>query len=314
MEGFTPFFTVSPEAIVQLYIKKNIYLDFNSRCCRDHLDDCGFIHEYEIENIIIIKKSVKITGAKLTQLLKHIRDRDTKCSSLFNQFKNLSKIPPDLVLDHTGFTRDEFSFIINELKSLKNSEARSKEQALAVYLTWLKTGIPQTTLSSFFGIDNRQISHWCNQVREALIKDYVPQFLGSRSQTRHQWLNKNTDLVKELYNLTDEQFCLIADGTYLYCQKPENNKLQRQLYSCQKKRHLVKPFIVCATNGFIIDVYGPFAATSNDASILLYLMEHSDLKNIALPNDLFFLDRGFRDALKDLTQIHGLIPKVPACI
>ena len=84
--------------------------------------------------------------------------------------------------------------------------------------------------------------------------------------------------------MTNNQLCLMADSTFMYCQKPENNKLQRLLYSCQKKRHLVKPFIVCATNGYKVDVFGPFSATANDASILLHLMENSDLKKIAMQN------------------------------
>ena len=99
----------------------------------------------------------------------------------------------------------------------------------------------------------------------------------------------------------------------MYCQKSENNKRQRLLNSGQKKRHLIKPFVVGSSNGYIIDVFGPFAATANDASILLHLMKNSSLKDVALPNDLFILDRGFRDALKQLTQKYGLLTKAPAC-
>ena len=215
---------------------------------------------------------------------------------------------------HTGFTKEEFCFILNELKSLKNSPTRSREQVLAVYLTWLKTGIPQSTLSGYFGLESIiKISHFCSQVRDALIKDFVPLFLGCESLNREEWLKKNTDLAKELFSLSENQLCLVADGTYLYCQKSENNKLQRLLYSGQKKRHLVKPFIVSTTNGYIIDAYGPFAATANDASISLYLMKNTNLKSLALPNDIFILDRGFRDALKELKQKYGLNTRAPAC-
>ena len=42
-------------------------------------------------------------------------------------------------------------------------------------------------------------------------------------------------------------------------------------------------------------------------------MDYSSFKNLALPNDLFILDRGLRDALKDLKTKHGLITKAPAC-
>ena len=133
------------------------------------------------------------------------------------------------------------------------------------------------------------------------------------SQTRDQWLTKNTALVNELYDLNN-QLCLIADGTYLYCQKSENNKVQRLLYSGQKKRHLIKPFIVCTANGFIVDAYGPFAATVNDASILSYLLDHSNLKELLVKNDVIVLDRGFRDVLHTLKSVHGVIPKIPACM
>ena len=299
---------------MNLFIKKNIFIPFDSRCCNRHFSDHGNIKEEDIKNIIIVQHRVKLGGDELNKLFKYIREMDATTSTLFNQFRYLQKTPEKLFTDHTNFTKDEFSFILNELKSLKHSPTRTREQALAVYLTWLKTGIPQSTLSAFFGMDSRiKVSHFCCQVREAFVKDFVHTFLGCNSLNRTEWLNKNTDLVKELFSLSEEQFCLIADGTYLYCQKSENNKMQRLLYSGQKKRHLIKPFIVSTSNGYIIDVFGPFAATANDATILLQLMNNSDLKSLALPNDLFILDRGFRDALKELKEKYGLITKAPAC-
>ena len=102
-----------------------------------------------------------------------------------------------------------------------------------------------------------------------------------------------------MYDLNN-QLCLIADGTYLYCQKSENNKMQRLLYSGQKKRQLIKPFIVCTTDGYIVDAYGPFAATVNDASILSYLLDNSNLRELLVKNDVIVLDRGFRDVLHSL--------------
>jgi hypothetical protein len=134
---------------VNIFIKKNIFIPFNSRCCKSHFDEYGDIDEAEINKIIIIHQRVKLTGEQLSKLFELIRNRD-------NQFSNFEKAPQKLFMDHTGFTKDEFFFILNELKSLKNSPARSREQALAVYLTWLKTSIPQFTLSAFFGIESRQ--------------------------------------------------------------------------------------------------------------------------------------------------------------
>jgi hypothetical protein len=263
---------------------------------------------------VIVQQRFKLSGDQLTKLFFNLRKLYTSSSTLFNRFQDMKSTSAKLYIDHTGFTKDEFFFILNELKSLNNSPMRSKEQALTIYLMWLKTGISQESLASFFGIDSRRtMGHICSQVRESFIEDFLPQYLDCSSLTRDQWLEKNTALSNELFCLNSEQLCLIADGTYLYCQKPTKNKLQRLLYSCQKKLHLVKPFIVCCSNGYIVDVFGPFPATANDASILLHLMIHSELKNKALPNDLFILDRGFRDAVKDLKQKHQLLVKTPAC-
>jgi hypothetical protein len=58
---------------------------------------------------------------------------------------------------------------------MKNSPSRTKKQALLVYLKWLKTGLTQTQLALYFGITSRQsISDYCQQVRDAMVKDFVP--------------------------------------------------------------------------------------------------------------------------------------------
>lgn len=59
----------------------------------------------------------------------------------------------------------------------------------------------------------------------------------------------------------------IADATYIYTQKNSNYLLQKDTYSLHKYRNLLKPFILCASDGYIIDVRGPYSATKNDATI-----------------------------------------------
>jgi hypothetical protein len=228
-----------------------------------------------------------------------------------------ASMPDKECLDFTGFTKAEFLYILNHLKNIdfKNSPGRTREQALAIYLFWLKTGISQEMIKSIFNIKDQQtVSSYCQQVREALMKDFVPQHLGIDSFSRKQWLDTNTGIASVLYDLNDIRLCTVADGTYCYCEKPADNYLQRLLYSGQKKRHLVKIFIICATNGRIIDVFGPFAATMNDASILKYLMEKvPQARNIFQDDDVILLDRGFRDILKDMRTIYKTNPKSPPC-
>ena len=49
--------------------------------------------------------------------------------------------------------------------------------------------------------------------------------------------------------------------------KPGDNELQRMNYSEHKKDHYSKPMVLTATNGRIIDVYGPYPASYNDSKI-----------------------------------------------
>jgi len=138
---------------------------------------------------VIVQQRFKLSGDQLTKLFFNIRKVYTSSSTLFNRFQDMKSTSAKLYKDHTGFTKDEFFFILNELKSLNNSPMRSKEQALTIYLTWLKTGISQESLASFFGIDSRRtMGHICSQVRESFIEDFVPKYLGCSSLTRDQWL------------------------------------------------------------------------------------------------------------------------------
>ena len=103
------------------------------------------------------------------------RIREEKQSCLFNRFKNVDSFSDKMCTDHTSYTKDQLLLINNHLTSLKNSPARTKIQALVVYLKWLKTGLTQTQLALYFGIPSRQsISDYCQQVRDAMVKDFVP--------------------------------------------------------------------------------------------------------------------------------------------
>ena len=102
-----------------------------------------------------------------------------QCSS--GDMKNLD---PELCESITTLTKDEFIFLSLCLPSIKNSNRRSKEQALAIYLYWLKTGLTQNMIALFFGFKSKQrlvIQSICRQVRSAFAKDFVPLYLGNFS-------------------------------------------------------------------------------------------------------------------------------------
>ncbi len=74
----------------------------------------------------------------------------------------------------------------------------------------------------------------------------------------------------------------------------------------------MKPFLICGPDGYIIDIYCPFPATWNDATILKKIMkEDDDPKKLLFDGDYFVLDRGFRNALKTLKDKYNLETMMP---
>ncbi|RNA01536.1 disulfide-isomerase a6, partial [Brachionus plicatilis] len=69
------------------------------------------------------------------------------------------------------------------------------------------------------------------------------------------------------------------------------------------RRHLVKPFVICSSNGRIVDIYGPYQASLNDAEIMKIILNNDkNLMNLIEPKDVFLLDRGFRDCISFLND------------
>ena len=94
-------------------------------------------------------------------------------------------------------------------------------------------------------------------------------------------------MVKTLHNLKQDELAVICDGTYTRLEKSSNNDFQYRSWSVQKSDSLIKPFIICCADGYIIDCYGPFQASDNDAVILKYILENdTDLLKILKPEKI----------------------------
>jgi hypothetical protein len=106
----------------------------------------------------------------------------------------------------------------------------------------------------------------------------------------------------------------IWDGTYVYIQKSANYSFQKATYSMHKGRNLVKMMMVFSTTGYIIEVFGRYLADgkNNDAKITKHIAEDGNkLKSYFKNDDLFIVDRGFRDILDYLDSI-GIEAKMTA--
>ena len=176
-----------------------------------------------------------------------------------------------------------------------DTNGRTKDQLVAIYRYWLSKGIDQCTLALLKNnTDQRQISHYLQQIRSAMNEEVVPLLLGANKGKKF-FLKHNTDSVKVLHGLEDDVLAVIIDGTYTRLEKSSNNDFQYLSYSMQKSQNLVKPFIMCCADGYFIDCYGPFQANMNDAQILKYVLSNDkDLKDLFSPAEkiIMFLDRG----------------------
>ena len=138
-----PFRCISTDGIVEVFIKTNILIGSNSRCCHTHLTEARFLKKNEYVNLTSIKNSTKFTKSSLENIFKGIRTHDERTCSVFSRFGDFANIDSEYCEQITSFNRDEFILIISYLNTLKNSPTRTKEQALAIYLFWLTTGSTQ---------------------------------------------------------------------------------------------------------------------------------------------------------------------------
>ena len=305
-------------AYVETFINKNIMIPDGAKCYGSHLNRKNNIHKRDLDKIEIVSDNIELSGSEVQVIFTRLQHL-TKLTN-FERFANETKLNENDCISYTGFTKDEFSTILQSLKLLKPSPARNKSQALATYLFWLKTGLDNRTIATIFSLDNHQsVSEYCQQVRNSMMKDFVPKNLGAKHLPRNVWTSQTCTSSKLLFSIPNNQLAFIADGTYIYTHKSMYKTIQRKGFSGQKKRHLVKPFVICSTTGKIVDIYGYFPATDNDAKILSNILASNDqncrdLRDILQAGDHIFLDRGFRDVISELQTKYKLKTHSPACL
>jgi len=99
-------------------------------------------------------------------------------------------------------------------------------------------------------------------------------------------------------------------------EKSSNYRTLRQSYSIHKGRHLAKPVLIVAPDGYILAIQGPSFAdgSNNDAALLRneLLKSQSDMKQWFAIGDIFLLDRGYRDVIPFLEE-RQYVAKMPPC-
>uniref|UniRef100_A0A2H1WQS0 SFRICE_013391 n=1 Tax=Spodoptera frugiperda TaxID=7108 RepID=A0A2H1WQS0_SPOFR len=155
--------------------------------------------------------------------------------------------------------------------------SNSAREDLGIYLSKIRTGEPSVRLGTIFNKSRQTIDRKVHLARDCLLNDFVSLHLGFDHITREEVIQRNR----------------------------------------HKFTNLIKPFMLVCGDGHIIEVLGPYAATSSDATIMKNIlrnhedpMEESVINYLLETGDEFIVDRGFRDAVPTL-ETHGHVVYMP---
>jgi hypothetical protein len=220
-------------------------------------------------------------------------------------------------VDLLGISKASFQDMLHYVEGkIRPTASRPVRTSLAIFLMKLRGGESNKILSTLFNLSKSSIRRTIKEVRRAFIDGgFVTNNLGFNHVSREQIINEHTrPLAQTLFgDMTGTQAILVLDGTYIYITKSGNFQFQRQSFSIHKGRPLVKPMVIVSTTGYFVSVVGPYIAKNNDASILNHIMKQNveDIRNWVQGDDIFVVDRGFRDSLEYLEQL-GIKAEMPA--
>lgn len=284
-------------ASLKLYAVCNyrLYLPPSARLCEDHLLHLELEELLDAVNVIHYFNSESLT-AMTNMLIQAVNN-----SPRFN-LESPTGLDENELHFWTGLTVDHFNIILEETPSLAERD-RHPRTVLGIYLTKLRTGESNQRLSTLFKMSRSHLERKIKIARECLLQDFVSRHLGLNHITRDSVLERNLLIPKQIFgNDENTKAILICDGTYIYIEKSANFFFQRASYSHHKFRNLLKPFLIVCSDGYIIDVMGPYPATTSDASIMQLIINNEEHAMHWFLNrgDVFILDRGFRDSIDDI--------------
>ncbi|XP_033759087.1 uncharacterized protein LOC117341337 [Pecten maximus] len=118
---------------------------------------------------------------------------------------------------------------------------------------------------------------------------------------RENAINHNTAFTKTFFS---DNVTVVLDGTYIYIGKSGDHEFQRTSYCEQKKRNNIKFMSVVFPDGYVLDTVVPFFGSENDATITKKILDGIESLNPLLPpEDHIIVDRGFREVLKDISEV-----------
>ena len=292
---------INLNARIKVYVDTEFYIMARSRACSVHFSHDNTLLKAFYNGITGMKRQIVINQNEISQWFSALR-LVAKNSSR-QKFEEEGNFTDEDFTALTGISKINFQNMYSKLQPLQEStQTRTfNKRDVMLFLTKIRQALSDDFLKVIFEFSSRQaVSMAISTIRKVLMHDFVPKHLGLQALSREDYIQKHvTDFATDLYNPTPEHkvAILTADGTYVYIPKSSNWRVLRQTFSIHKGRHLIKPIMLTAPNGYILDVHGPYFADSknNDAAILIdhFKKDVNGLKNWLLPGDIMIIDRGY---------------------
>ena len=303
----------------RVFIRQNIYIPTSVRSCLNHLDEKGYILAHFLPQIRFLNRPYIIRGEDLNNLLQAVRNVANSTIRLEDEesfsdeeFECLSPI-----------TKEQFRnlFTFCNRVQVPDGYRYISRRDLLMFLCKMRQGLSDSFLNVLFQYGSRQnVSMVISIVRRSLMEQFVPNNIGFEAITREDYIARHvTPFANALYNPQPEvpRAIVAIDGTYTFIPKSTNFRALRQSYCVHKGRHLVKPHMMVAMDGYILDIQGPYFSDSrnNDASILQNEFEGDDqrMRNWFVDNDIAILDSGYRD-VRGFLENQGLACKMTVAL
>jgi hypothetical protein len=261
------------EGRLNAFLHHNILVHSDARCCPGHLTSEKKLEQSLIKLIEHLNPSTLLNRSTISGLLQTMRSLCLQKNTSLN-FDTLDEKDYTTL---TGLSQIQFDDLFLHIQDkIKATPSRSPRTTTGLFILKLKSGISNKLLSAIFGITRSSVRRALATAREALMRSFVPLYLGFESVTRESVINQHTrQLATSIFGSTSDNLILVLDGTYIYINKSNNYKFQRRTYSIHKGRPLVKPMVIVTTTGHFVNIIGPYFsdAKNNDAAILNHILK-----------------------------------------
>ncbi|KOB74891.1 Vacuolar protein sorting-associated protein 13C [Operophtera brumata] len=173
--------------------REDFYIPLGSRACEQHRFDPAWT------DISLVVRHVYnfFTSRQVGEMLRLLQKKKS-----FLNFERLSSIPDDVFHYYIGFSKPQFTEILESTPTILQSQ-RKPATALATFLVKLHTGEPNQRLCKIFKMARSTLEAKMNSVREALIVEFVPRHLGYNHIAREEVISRRQDPFYWFYRPND---------------------------------------------------------------------------------------------------------------